>query len=134
MIYNRKNQSLIFKCCYWWNMIFCGLLVIEPYSCGHVVEGNFQISNFASKFEFAYGIALQIKISTCLSIIFFSKKIDVLWSFFIIFQIFVPHINMGRFFWTNMGMYLKSILLSTERISWEYLNVALFGIWGDYPT
>ncbi len=47
------------------------LLVVEPYRFGHMVKGNFQISKFPSKFGFAYGIALQIRVLHVHQLLFF---------------------------------------------------------------
>jgi len=68
--------------------MFFVLLVIEPYCFGHMVKGKIQISKFPSKIGFAYGIAIQIRVLTCASIIIFQNlclwflKLFLFWSNF----------------------------------------------------
>ncbi len=71
---------LLIKMIYSWNVIivdsdlmFFVLLVVELYCFGHMVKIEFQISKFPSKFGFAYGITLQMRVLTCASIIIFSN-------------------------------------------------------------
>jgi hypothetical protein len=54
-------------------LMFLILLVVKPYCFGHMVKEKFQISKFPSKFGLVYGIALQIRVLTHASIIFFSN-------------------------------------------------------------
>ncbi len=59
------------ECCYSWDvlvvhydlMLFM-LLVVTPYSFGHMVEGKFQILKFLSRFGLAYDIISQMKVLT----------------------------------------------------------------------
>jgi hypothetical protein len=68
--------------------MFFVLLVIEPYCFGHMVKGKIQISKFPSKIGFSYGIAIQIRVLTCASIIIFQNlclwflKLFLFWSKF----------------------------------------------------
>lgn len=71
---------LLIKMIYFWNVIIVGndlmffeILVVELYCFGHMVKGKFQISKFPYKIGFAYGIALQSRVSKCASIIIFSN-------------------------------------------------------------